>query len=120
MKKVLITGITGFVGSHMADFLLKNKNIEVYGLKRWSSRMRNVHHLQDKVTFIDGDITDYTSVYECLKKVEPDVIIHLAAQSFVSPSWNIPAAGMTTNIHGTLNFLEAMRFLLQFDVDLRP
>ena len=111
MEKILITGITGFVGSHMADYLLTFNNIKVFGIKRWSSRLRNVSHLLDRVTPIDCDITDYTSVRNVLEKIHPDRIFHFAAQSFVSPSWEMPASTLITNIIGTLNFLEVMRHL---------
>jgi len=109
--RVLVTGITGFVGSHMADYLLTLDDVEVFGVKRWSSRMRNIRHILDDVTLLDCDITDYTSVRGVLEKVEPDKVFHFAAQSFVSPSWETPAATFTANVIGTLNFLEAMRHL---------
>jgi len=111
-QRILITGITGFVGSHMADFLLDKKNIELYGLKRWNlSRLRNVRHLLDdkRVTFFDCDIIDPIATREVIAKIRPDKIFHFAAQSFVSPSWLHPSAYMDVNFKGTVNLMEACR-----------
>lgn len=110
-EKVLITGVTGFVGSHMADFLLE-KGIEVYGLKRWNlSNMRNVRHLvnDDRLTLLDCDITDPIGVREVIERVKPDKIFHFAAESFVSTSWIHPSHYMDVNFKGTVNFLDAIR-----------
>lgn len=108
-ERILITGITGFAGSHLADLALK-KGSTVYGLKRWNlSRLRNVKHLIDKITWIDCDITDPISVKKALSISNPDKIFHLAAESFVSPSWDHPSHYMDVNYKGTVNILEAMR-----------
>lgn len=109
--RVLVTGITGFVGSHMADYLLERGEVEVFGAKRWSSRLRSIRHLLEKVQLIDCEITDYTSVRALLEEVCPDAIFHFAAQSFVSPSWTTPKWTFEVNVLGTLNILEAMRHL---------
>ena len=71
-KKILITGITGFVGSHLADHLVADKNNKVYGLKRPNSQLRNIHHLKDKIELINGDLIDQSSMVNLLKIVEPD------------------------------------------------
>tara|TARA_B110001454_G_C12692339_1_gene422820 strand:- start:364 stop:1347 length:984 start_codon:yes stop_codon:yes gene_type:complete len=111
LERILITGITGFVGSHLADLALE-KNCEVFGLKRWNlSRMRNVKHLIDKINWIDCDITDPVSVKKAIEKANPDKIFHLAAESFVSPSWDHPTHYMDVNYKGTVNILEAIREL---------
>ena len=111
MERILITGITGFVGSHLADLALE-KNCEVFGLKRWNlSRMRNVKHLIDKINWIDCDITDPVSVKKAIEKANPDKIFHVAAESFVSPSWDHPTHYMDVNYKGTVNILEAIREL---------
>ena len=111
MERILITGITGFVGSHLADLTLE-KNCEVFGLKRWNlSRMRNVKHLINKINWIDCDITDPVSVKKAIEKANPDKIFHLAAESFVSPSWDHPTHYMDVNYKGTVNILEAIREL---------
>lgn len=111
MERILITGITGFVGSHLADLALE-KNCEVFGLKRWNlSRLRNVKHLIDKINWIDCDITDPVSVKKAISKANPDKIFHLAAESFVSPSWDHPSHYMDVNYKGTVNILEAIKEL---------
>ena len=85
-QNVLITGITGFVGSHLADLVLE-KGFTVYGLKRWHlSKMRNVRGIVDKINWIDCDITDPISVKNALKTSNPDKIFHLAAESHVDNS----------------------------------
>lgn len=108
--KVLITGITGFAGSHLADYALA-QGASVCGWKRWNSRCRNIRHLQNKVHFMNCDITDAHSVYSALKFYKPDWIFHLAAQSFVSESWDKPHLYFQTNVHGTINLLDACREL---------
>ncbi|GAI22848.1 unnamed protein product, partial [marine sediment metagenome] len=107
--KVLITGITGFVGSHLADFLLGKDNIEVYGIERWRSNCENIEHIKDKIGLIECDIRDRSSVKKVIEEVKPDRIFHLAAQSFVFTSWHAPAETLTTNIIGELNIFEAVR-----------
>ncbi len=111
-QKILITGITGFVGSHMADLLLKKGEKQIFGLKRWNlSRLRNVKHLLDdkRVTFFDCDLTDPIATREVIAKIRPDKIYHFAAQSFVSPSWLHPNVYMDVNFKGTVNLMEACR-----------
>jgi GDP-4-dehydro-6-deoxy-D-mannose reductase len=114
VEKILITGITGFVGSHLADYAIE-KNCEIYGLKRWNlSRLRNVRHIMDKINWIDCDITDPVSTKKALESCNPDRIFHLAAESFVSPSWNHPSHYMDVNYKGTVNLFEAIKDL-KFD-----
>lgn len=108
-KNVLITGITGFVGSHLADFLINNTNYKIFGLKRPNARFRNIHHILDKIALIDGDLIDETSLIKLLKVSKPDYIYHLGALSWVTPSWDMPSAYMQTNAIGTINLFEAMR-----------
>lgn len=108
-EKVLITGITGFVGSHMADYVL-NKGIKVYGLKRWNlSRLRNVVHILSEVEFSDCDLTDPIGIGSIIEKIKPTKIFHFAAESGLGPSWNHPSHYMDVNYKGTLNLLEAVR-----------
>jgi len=110
-QRILISGITGFVGSHLADLALE-KDCEVYGLKRWNlSRMRNVRHILDKVKWIDCDITDNISVKKALEIAKPEKIFHLAAESFVSTSWDHPSHYIDVNYKGTVNFLESIKDL---------
>ena len=107
--KVLITGITGFVGSHMADYLLDEA--EIVGLKRWRSPMDNVKQLIGKVKFYDGDLKDLSSMIILMKQEKPDIIYHFAAQSYVPVSFLMPSETLCDNILGTLNLLEAVRFV---------
>ncbi len=107
--RVLITGITGFVGSHLADYLLNKKDIEIFGIMRWRSKRDTTNHLDGKVKFFECDLRDLTSVVNVIKEVKPDRIFHLAAQSFVPTSWNAPAESLVTNIIGNLNIFEAVR-----------
>ena len=99
--RVLITGITGFAGSHLADYLLaEHPDVEVFGIHRWRSRMENVDHLEGKVRFIEGDLRDFSSVHSSLAEARPDAIFHLAAQSYVPTSWRAPVETLTTNLTG--------------------
>jgi GDP-4-dehydro-6-deoxy-D-mannose reductase len=109
-KKALITGITGFVGSHLSEFLLEN-SIEVYGIKRWRSKTDNIDHLMDKLHLIEADMRDTHSLVEAFKEAKPDYVFHLAAQSFVPASWRSPADTLETNAVGTINMLEAIQNL---------
>jgi len=103
----LITGVTAFAGSHLADYLLDIVgNVEVHGIKRPRSRDE---FIRDGVTYHEADVTDYVGVWQIINKVKPDYIFHLAAQSFVPLSWQAPAATFNTNVIGTLNILEAVR-----------
>ena len=111
MDTILITGITGFVGSHLADYLLAQGQNPVFGLKRPTARLRNIHHLQGKVTLLDGDLLDQNSLIKVLRQSQPDQIYHFGALSWVTPSWDMPSAYMQTNAVGTINLLEAMRLV---------
>ena len=120
--KVLITGITGFVGSHMADYLLKNvPDVEIFGMRRWRSRFENVSHLYqlDNVTFLEGDLSDRSSISKILYEVKPDVVYHFAAQSFPESSFKTPVSTLNTNVIGTTNLLEELR-LAQERIMLSP
>ncbi len=113
--KALITGITGMVGSHLADFLLENTEWEIYGMCRWRSPLDNVEHLldranrKDKVHFIGGDLCDYVSLVNAVEESRPDYVFHLAAQSYPSTSFTSPVHTLDTNILGTARLLEALR-----------
>ncbi len=108
MTKVLITGYTGFVGSHLADHLLDLGGYEVFGLRRWRSRTENVEHLHGRVTEVEGDILDARRMREVVGEVQPDLVFHLAAQSFVPTSWREPDATLTNNVRGQTNLFEAI------------
>lgn len=108
MERVLITGITGFVGSHLSELLLA-KGLEVYGTERWRSRTENIEHIKDKIKLIKTDMRDAHSVETLISKVQPDYVFHLAAQSFVPMSWSAPTETLETNAMGTINLFEAIR-----------
>lgn len=109
-KRVLITGITGMDGSHLADFLL-DKNYEVFGMVRRSSNLNltNISHINEKINFLNGDITDQNSLLRCLKDSNPDEVYNLAAQSFVGESWNTPEQTSDVTGLGVLRILESIR-----------
>ena len=108
--KVAVTGITGFVGSHLADYILENEpDVEIIGLKRWRSPLDNIKHILGKVTLYDCDLTDLPSVISFFQKFEIDKVFHLAAQSFVPYSYVAPIATLNTNVIGSANLLEAIR-----------
>lgn len=112
ISKVLITGITGFVGSHLADYILANfPGVQILGLARWRSPKDNIRHILDKITLEFGDLLDPFSVKTLLAKQKPDVIFHLAAQSYVPYSFVSPVATLSTNVIGTCNLLEAVKEL---------
>ena len=112
MKKALITGITGQDGSYLAEFLL-SKNYEVYGLVRRKSKLdfNNAEHLKGKVNFIFGDMTDSASLLRAMEIAKPDEIYNLAAQSFVTTSWETPLSTADINAIGVTNLLEAVRLV---------
>ncbi len=107
-KKALITGITGFAGSHLAELLLK-EDYEVFGTTRPRSKTDNIDHLRRKIILEDADLLDSHSLYAILRKIKPDYIFHLAAQSFVQSSWANPATTMEINVVGTVHLFEAIR-----------
>ncbi|MFH1561224.1 MAG: GDP-mannose 4,6-dehydratase [Patescibacteria group bacterium] len=107
-KRALITGITGFAGSHLAELLLKKK-IKVYGTCRWRSRTENIEDFKNKLNLIEGDLLDLKSLQKIMMDVKPDYVFHLAAQSFVPASWASPAATLETNVVGSVNLFEAIR-----------
>ncbi len=110
--RALITGITGFAGSHLADYILsEHPEVEVYGIRRWRSRMENLTHIEGRLELVEGDLRDQASMQDVLTRSRPDYIFHLAAQSFVPTSWKAPAETLSTNILGQTHLLEAVRAL---------
>lgn len=110
--RALITGITGFAGSHLADYLLaEHPDVEVFGTSRWRSRTENIDHLGDRIQHVEADLRDYQSIHATLDEVRPDFIFHLAAQSFVPTSWRSPVDTLSTNIEGQTHIFEAVRSL---------
>jgi len=107
---VLITGITGMVGSHLADYILDNHpSVEVHGLIRWRSPLDNIREIQSKVVLHYAELRDLNSIIILLSEIKPDWIFHLAAQSYVSSSFNAPVDTIHTNVIGTTNLLDAVR-----------
>ena len=108
MDRILITGITGFVGSHLAEYLLE-LGYEVHGTLRWRSKTENIDHIKDNLHLHNADIRDGYSMQSVFKEVNPEYCFHLAAQSFVLESWSSPLETLSTNILGTTNVLEAIK-----------
>ena len=126
MKRALITGITGMVGSHLADFLLANTDWDVYGVCRWRSPLDNVVHLldrvnnKDRVFFEYADLNDEMSLITVVNKIKPDYVFHLAAQSYPQTSFTAPIDTLNTNILGTCRLLEAFKLAMEDDRDYKP
>ncbi|MDU3396206.1 GDP-mannose 4,6-dehydratase [Clostridium porci] len=126
MKKALITGITGMVGSHLADYLLENTDWDIYGVCRWRSPIENVEHLLDKankkerVYFEYADLNDQVSLLLVIQKYKPDYIFHLAAQSYPLTSFTIPIETLNTNVLGTCRLLEAVHLEMEREPGYHP
>ena len=114
-KKVFITGITGMVGSHLLDYLYKKTNWDIYGLIRWRSPLENINshikniNLKKRIFLEYGDIREAHNLDSIIKKIKPDYVFHLAAQSYPKTSFDMPADTYETNTIGTSNLLEALR-----------
>jgi GDP-4-dehydro-6-deoxy-D-mannose reductase len=109
MRRVLVTGVTGFAGSHLVDYMLERGDCEIYGIQRWRSRTENIEHFAGRITLLECDLRDASSTRDTIEKVHPDWIFHLAAQSFVPTSWTAPTESLTTNVLGQVNIFEAVR-----------
>lgn len=137
--RVLITGVTGMAGSHLAEYCLGLEGIEVFGTYRWRSRFDNLADLErsGRINFVAGggnvveiarlraavdstavagklnllvaDLADASSVRRLVAAIRPDRVFHLAAQSFVPGSWNAPAETINVNVIGQINLFEAIR-----------
>ena len=111
MRRVLVTGVTGFAGSHLVDYMLSRGDCEIHGIQRWRSRTENIEHLTGRIAMHECDLRDATSTRDTLEKVRPEWIFHLAAQSFVPTSWIAPTESLTTNVLAQVNLFEAVRHL---------
>jgi GDP-mannose 4,6-dehydratase len=115
VTKALITGITGFVGSHLAEYLLANTDWEIDGLLRWRSPLDNVQALVplvnkgERVRFIYGDLKDGESLRGCIRESRPAYVFHLAAQSYPQTSFCSACDTLDTNIQGTVRLLDALK-----------
>ena len=114
-KRALITGITGMVGSHLADFLLQHTDWDIVGMARWRSPLDNIAHLtdrinkRDRIRLIHGDLRDSLSMLHAVETARPDYVFHLAAQSYPKTSFEAPLETYDTNIEGTSRLLEAIK-----------
>ena len=108
---ILITGITGFVGSHMADYILEYTDDHIYGFKRWMEDTKNIDHLIDnpRVTLFSVDLVDYASVDRAVRLSNPNKIFHFAAQSFPESSFKNPIITLHTNVLGTTHLFESIK-----------
>lgn len=126
MKRALITGITGMVGSHLCDYLLENTDWDIYGVCRWRSPLDNVEHLlervneKDRVFFEYADLNDQISLLTVVQNTKPDYIFHLAAQSYPLTSFTAPIDTLNTNILGTCRLMEAVRTVMEQDSSYKP
>jgi len=110
--KALITGISGFVGSHLADYILsEHPDVKILGLMRWRSPRDNIKHILSQIKICYGDLLDLPSLKSVLAEDKPEIIFHLAAQSYVDFSFRSPIITLKTNIIGTGNLLEAVKEL---------
>ncbi len=102
----LITGVGGFVGSHLARYLI-SKGEEVVGTVRWNEDLSRLDGLDIKT--VPMDLIDLSACIRCIEECEPEYVYHLAAQSYVNDSFINPIATVMTNVVGTTNLLEAIR-----------
>ena len=122
MTNVLITGITGMVGSHLADYLLKKTEWKIYGFCRWNDNLENIEHLsslinsKERIELVYGDLNDTASLISAISKSKPDYVFHLAAQSYPQTSFDTLFETLDTNIIGTAKLLE----MLWRDEDINP
>ncbi|MBN1215987.1 MAG: GDP-mannose 4,6-dehydratase [Candidatus Lokiarchaeota archaeon] len=115
--KVLITGISGFAGSHLAEHLL-DLGCKVFGtIRRHAVPMyENIEHLRGRIKLYEADLTSAERVYNIIEEINPNYVFHLAAESFVPTSFREPARVINNNIVGTINIFEALR---KYDNDLK-
>src|ERR671913_779613 len=114
-RRALITGITGMVGSHLAEFLLDKTDWQVIGMCRWRSPLDNLANIahrinsKDRVSLLYGDLRDTMSIQKVVADAKPDYVFHLAAQSFPRTSFDSPLDTMDTNVQGTVRVLDALK-----------
>lgn len=113
--RALITGITGMVGSHLAEYLIEHTDWDVYGLCRWRSPLNNLEALVprinrgDRIRLLYGDLRDTLSIQQAVRQAQPDYVFHLAAQSFPRTSFDAPLDTLETNVQGTVRVLDALK-----------
>lgn len=114
MKKILITGLTGFVGSHLAEYCLTKVGVKIFGTilsYQFYDELKRIKHIRNKIELFKIDLADKVAVRKILKKIKPDKIFHLAAQSVVKNSWDKPEYTLLNNTMAELNIFEALREL---------
>lgn len=113
MTTALITGISGFVGSYLAEYLIDNTNWEIFGMLRWQDSLENMEKTVPldggRVQFVYADLRDTVAVRNVIREVVPDYVFHLAAQSYPLTSFTSPLDTLDTNIQGTVRLLEAIK-----------
>jgi len=110
--RVLITGLTGMVGSHLAEYVVREQpGVEVHGLVRWRSPLDHLRRIRGRLVLHEGELRDLASLLRVVETVRPDRVFHLAAQSYVSASFDAPADTLHTNVIGTTNLLDAIRLV---------
>ncbi len=109
--RILITGITGLAGSHLADYLLSTNGCEVFGSCRWRSNKENISEIKKNINLYECELKDPHSVTRMIKEIKPERIYHFAAQSSVSSSWNSPQDTLINNVTSQLNLFEAVRLI---------
>lgn len=113
--RALITGATGFVGSHLIDYLIEHTHWNIFGMTRWRSPLDNIaHHIGrinagDRLHLLTGDLRDENSLREVVKAAKPKFVFHLAAQSYPKTSFDAPCDTLDTNVQGTVKLLQALR-----------
>ncbi len=107
--KVLITGIGGFAGSHLADYVIANTQSEVYGILKDLEKDENIRQHNGKINLSFCEISDFQSVFKVIKEIKPDIIFHVAGQAFVPSSFEYAAETFKTNVIGTINIFEAVK-----------
>lgn len=108
-KNILITGISGFGGSWLAETILKKeRKAKIFGLKRTTSSTQNINHIIKHLALFNADLTDYNAIFQAIKKINPQIVFHLGAISSSVKADNNMESAMKTNIDGTKNLLDAL------------
>jgi len=116
-QSIFITGSTGFVGSHLSEYILKNhKKYKVFGMRRWKSKTNESAYENPNISYIDCEIRNLNQLHKILHRIKPVKIFHLAAQSFVPISWRAPQETLETNIIGQCNLFESSRKLMPMPI----
>jgi len=107
--KVLITGVGGFAGSHLADYVINNGLAEIFGIVRDVEKNENIRSREKSIRLFECDIVEFQSIFRVLKEVKPDIIFHLAGQAFVPSSFEHTAETFKVNVIGPINIFEAVK-----------